>query len=155
MSVVDPASGAARHWATGHTADVAIRAIAPTISALFEEAGRAVADVIADVEQPVDRTIGSWVGLDVSATDLEALAFAWLNELASMANDRAEAVLDVEVDAVHRPRDGGEWRTAGRARFAPYGPGIRARHHVKAVTYHALRARREGEAWSLRAVLDV
>ncbi len=149
------AGGAARrHEALPHTADVGLRAEAPDLRALFEEAAAALAELAADVppgargvEQRVER----------SATDLEGLAFAWLDELIGLADAQGAAVAATTVETVEDL--GGPdatWRLRAHVRLVPYGPdGARPRVGVKSPTYHRLRVEPLDGGWALTAYLDV
>ena len=144
-----------RHEATPHTADVGIRAHAPDLAGLFEEAARAVAEIGADAlpDGPA-ATIGgpsnAGLHIDLEAADLPGLAFAWLNELIGLA-DIHGPLARTEVVAVEALSAGG-WRLRGRAAF---GGGARPRLDIKSATLHGLVVERAGDGWRLAAYLDV
>lgn len=143
-----------RHEALPHTADVGLRAEAPDLPALFEEAAAALAELAADVPpgiRGVERRV------ERSATDLEGLAFAWLDELIGLAETAGAAVAGTTVEAVEE--HGGPdapWMLRARVRLVPYGPeGARPRLGVKSPTYHGLRVEPHDGGWTLTAYLDV
>ena len=143
----------ARRWheAVDHTADVGLRAAAPDVDGLFEEAASALAEVSADVvgADPLHSEI-----VDIMAVDLEGLLFRWLNELIGLAEVRGEALVRTEVSSVERGPAG--WAARGRAWFAPFdATGVRPRLQVKAVTLHRLRVARGRDGWTLEAYLDI
>lgn len=137
-----------RHETIPHTADVGIRAEAPDLAGLFEEAAMAVAEIAADARAGAPAEAGPTI--ELAAADLPGLAFAWLNELIGLADihgplDRAE------VAAVEAVPDGG-WRLRGCAAF---GAGARPRLDIKSATYYGLVVERAGGGWRLTAYLDV
>lgn len=143
-----------RHETLPHTADVGLRAEAPDLPALFEEAAAALAELAADVPpgiRGVERRV------ERSATDLEGLAFAWLDELIGLAEAAGAAVAGTTVEAVEE--HGGPdapWMLRARVRLVPYGPeGARPRLGVKSPTYHGLRVEPHDGGWTLTAYLDV
>ena len=143
-----------RHEALPHTADVGLRAEAPDLPALFEEAAAALAELAADVPPAgagVERRV------ERSATDLEGLAFAWLDELIGLADAAGAAVGATTVEGVeeHGGPDA-RWVLRARVRLVPYGPGgARPRVGIKSPTYHGLRVEPHDGGWALTAYLDV
>jgi len=143
-----------RHEALPHTADVGLRAEAPDLPALFEEAAAALAELAADVP-PGARGVERRV--ERSAVDLEGLAFAWLDELIGLGEAEGSAIGPTTVEAVGE-HGGPEapWLLRARVRLVPYGPdGARPRVGVKSPTYHGLRVEAHLGGWALTAYLDV
>jgi SHS2 domain-containing protein len=139
-----------------HTADVGLEATAADLPALFEEAGRALAEVAADF--PSEALSSPQEGVEVEARDLVALAYAWLNELVTRAEVEHAALVVVRVDAVEGPLDdpSGPWRLRARIGFRPFrDPDVRPRRQVKSATFHGLVVQQHGNGWLLRAYLDV
>jgi SHS2 domain-containing protein len=83
------------HEILAHTADAGIAARAPGLPALFEEAAAALGELAADVEPgaPRDR-----VPVELTASDVVALAYDWLNELIGLADARSAAVAGTRVE---------------------------------------------------------
>ena len=158
-----------------HTADTGLRAWAPDLPGLFEEAAAAVAEIAAEVPakaradsasgMPGDGIAigvpggGTVVGADegrilLDAPDLVGLAFAWLNELVGLADVRHAALAGTCVQRVGVAAGG--CQIEARAWFVDRAaPGVRLRHDVKSATYHGLAVEREGRTWSLTAYLDI
>lgn len=139
------------HRALSHTADVGFRAAAPDAAGLFEEAAAALADLGADVgtAQHLEPQ-----AVEVSAEDLTALMFSWLNELIGLAEVRGEAL--VRADASSVAAVGPEWVVRGQAWFAPFdGTDVRPRVQVKAATLHRLRVVPAAEGWRAEAYFDI
>ena len=158
-----------RHEILAHTADAGVGARAPDLPGLFEEAAAALAELAADVDPgvPTDE-----VEVVLEAADLVGLAYAWLNELISLADARSAAIAGARVEAAAvgrapRPADGRDGGVAERGEerqavlratvaLVPFGRGARARLDVKSATYHRLAVERgPGGGWTLTAYLDV
>jgi SHS2 domain-containing protein len=143
------------HEIIPHTADTGLRAWASDLCGLFEEAAAALAEIAADVSQvPLSADQQDAVPIILEAEDLAGLAFAWLNELVSLADVRRAALAGTSVQRV----DSAPGRCGLRA-LARYierdTPGVRPRHDVKSATYHGLVVEGEAGGWSLTAYLDV
>jgi SHS2 domain-containing protein len=135
-----------------------LRAEAPDLPGLFEEAASALADASADRGPGDERpSPGAEAAIDLAAADLAALAFAWLNELIGLAQSRGEALSRAVVTEVEQEPDG--WRLRGRAAFVPFARrgrgGPRARVDVKSATFHRLAVRPARGGWEMTAYLDV
>ena len=151
---------ARRHELVGHTADVGLRAGAPDLDGVFEEAALALAEAAADVDAPASGRDGgdeSAERVELEADDLAGLAYAWLNELIGLAQSRGQALAGTTVEAVEETDPG--WRLSARARFTPYAEGgatgARARLDIKSATFHRLEVRSTRDGWHLVAYLDV
>jgi len=159
------ARGERSHEALPHTADAGIRACALDLPALFEEAAAALAELAADVAPGVRPT--SETRIQLHATDLAALAFAWLNELIGLSDAGRGPLSATAVDRIAHPAPGRSadasepgpahgWELAGRAWFAqPNSDRVRPRVDVKAATFHGLTVEESSDGWSLIAYLDV
>ena len=134
---------ARRHSFGEHVGEVLLQMEAPTIRVLFEEAGLALAELLA--ESVEDRSIGTEERVDLEERDHGALLVAWLNELI-FRSERTKLVYDdlrVDVRGTrlaaairgHRPR--------------------RARTAVKAATMHDVHVDEGQDGFSASVVLDV
>ncbi len=130
-----------------HTADVGLDAWGDTLGELFQVLAEGLIDVICPRTQAVPtehRTIS------VSAEDLEALAVDFLSEIAFILQTDRFAIASVSVGSI------GENEVEAEIAGERYDPN---RHEfnteVKAVTYHQLTLKREGERWTGRVILDV
>lgn len=134
----------ARHHFEDHTGEVRLCVEAPTLAALFEEAGRALAELMLD-ESGERSPEAQTVSLD--ARDRAALLVQWLNELIFLSETHERvyteisvaAVSDIHLDATVRGVFPEVLRTA-----------------VKAATLHEARVEQEpdGHCWA-QVVLDV
>jgi SHS2 domain-containing protein len=130
-----------------HTADVGVRAWAPSSEGVFEEAAKAVFSLICD-PLTIDQTDTSDVRLEADGRDL--LLAAWLNELIYLFEAKRTLFVDfelVELDDTHLVA-----RVTGE-RLDP------ARHAicggVKAATLHQLSLNEGPNGWEAFVILDV
>lgn len=128
-----------------HTADVGLRARAPDITSLFEQATRGLCE-IAGIWQDGS---GTPVEIDVEARDRNGLIVDWLNDVLYVHDAGNVAVCSVEVD------EASENRARGRITVRPLGEGADTAIQVKAVTYHQLEVRQTSTGWSATVFLDI
>ena len=122
---------------------------------MFEEAAAALAELGADVPAGVVVTESSCGTL--TARDLPALAFAWLNELLGRAAALGVALEGGRVERLEPVQPEAEgWELDGIARLVPFGPGAAVfRRDVKAVTFHRLAVEGDARGWTLTAYADL
>jgi len=127
-----------------HTGEVLLKITAPTLPQLFEEAGRALAELMA--EQWTDDPAAATELVVVRALDREALLVEWLNELVFRSETRERVypylrvtgLTDRELQAQIRGAVPNLLRTA-----------------VKAATYHRLQIAPSADGYTATVVLDV
>ncbi|MFQ5877820.1 MAG: archease [Acidobacteriota bacterium] len=132
-----------------HTADIGALVRAATLPRLFENASRALFDLMCDRRRVRPRRR---LRVGVEGTGLEDLLVCWLNQLLYLHETGPWLFARAEVTRVDATRC--------RARGAVLGePFDRSRHvlirEVKAVTYHQVRLVRGRSAWRVRLVFDV
>jgi SHS2 domain-containing protein len=164
-----------------HTADVAVEATAPTLSAVFA----AVADGLTAAScESVPETGGERFGLDETAESREALLFEYLDRLiyerdvrlvlpadhdcrvippddanaATAADTTANPDAATDADTTANPDTttaggGPTWTVEASARAVPLAD-VAARE-VKAVTYSEMALERRGADWYAYVVFDV
>jgi SHS2 domain-containing protein len=133
----------AGHAFVEHTSEVELRLHAPTLPALFVEAGRALAELMLG-EREGAATVNDEVR--VTAPDREALLAAWIDELVFRAETRKAVFTRFAITHL----DDGEIvaEIAGIAE-----PVLKTA--VKAATFHRLRVAQEEGRWVATVVLDV
>ena len=132
-----------------HTADAGAVVRGATLPRLFENASRALFDLICD--RRAVRPLRS-VRLAVRGSSLEDLLVRWLSELLYRLDTEDLLFTSFTIARVDRKL----LRARGRAR----GERIdRSRHRlkreIKAVTYHQIKLVRGRSAWRVRLVFDV
>jgi SHS2 domain-containing protein len=138
-----------------HTADVAVEATGPTLSAAFAAAADGLAAAMCD-EIPDS---GERFDLEVRAESREALLFDYLDELIYQRDVRGVLPVDNEVEIREGASDdgdrerGSEWLATGSARGVPLA-GLGARE-VKAVTYSEMALEETDDGWRAYVVFDV
>jgi len=130
-----------------HTADLRIRVRASDLPSLFENAGHALFDIIADINtvQPARRR-----RLSIQGADLEELMVNWLSELHYQFEVhglllRRFSVLSLD-DRSLRAQVQGEAYDPDRHRL---------KTDIKAVTYHQLEIAQVGGEWQAAIIFDI
>ncbi|HEU4975665.1 MAG TPA: archease [Baekduia sp.] len=124
-----------------HTAELELHINAPTEEAVFEDALRALAELVHDGARRERATFE----VELSARDRAMLLAEWLDELVFRAETEG-----LVPEAVERLRlDDGRLTATVRAHHGE------PRHLVKGVTYHRLDFERAGDECHACVVLDV
>jgi SHS2 domain-containing protein len=143
----------ASHRSLDHTADAGVEIDAPSREALFAEAAIALADTltpIVGVGGTVERV------LELEAADDELLLVDFLNEILFLFETEGL----VFAGAAVRLEGGGEASSPVRLRATLRGEEYDEAKHplrslIKAVTYHGLSVRRQGERFAGRVLFDL
>lgn len=146
MTVAVPTSGdqpAGAHSFEEHTGEVRVRLSAPTFAGLLVEAGRALAELLAD-EAPGELQAAERV--DLRDVDRAALLVHWVNELIFLSETRKRVYSGLEV------RSAGDREVVAEVRG---WPASRVRTAVKAATFHGLKVTQGPDGFSAEVVLDV
>ena len=130
-----------------HTADLGIRVHGAGPKELFENAARAMYDLIgaeAAGEGGDRRRIG------VTGADWPDLMVNWLRELLYLWNGEGLLVTAVAIDVI------GEIELAATVAVAAFDARRNAiGHEIKAVTYHQIQVVQGPETWTARIIFDV
>jgi SHS2 domain-containing protein len=129
------------------TADCGIQVFGEDLKALFENAGQALFDLVADVslvnpsvEYPVQ----------VSGSDWPDLMVNWLRELLYFWTGKELLVKEIEVTEIL------EYQLSARLRIEAFNPKQhRLNHEIKAVTYHRIQVTKTPTGWEAIVVFDV
>ncbi|AHF99907.1 hypothetical protein HALLA_15030 [Halostagnicola larsenii XH-48] len=144
-----------------HTADIAVAATGPTLEAVFES----VADGLAGAScERVPETGGERFSLSVTAENLEALLFDYVDELIYLRDVRLELPVDnqvdgIAVDSADESTAGGEsaddsaYSLEATARGVPLSDVVA--REIKAVTYSEMRLEETDDGWEAYVVFDV
>lgn len=134
----------ASHAFEEHRGELEIRVDAPTLPALFAEAGRAVAEAMQGTPLEPPTAWSDEVVLD--GADREALLVEWLNEL--VLRSEVAKVLFTDLDITHLS-DRKLVATIRGTRLA------RLRNPIKAATYHDLFIAERPGGFTATVTLDV
>ena len=136
--------GDAGHSFVEHTSEVELHLHAPTLPALFAQAGRALAELMLGEGSPAQETVTAEVS--VTAPDREALLAAWIDELIFQGETRKAVFTSFEIT---RLDDG-----AITARLQGIAEPV-LKTAVKAATFHDLRIAAAHDGFVATVVLDV
>ena len=133
-----------------HTADAKFRAYGATIEEAFENAARAMFNVMIDTK-PVLSEVSE--NIELTAADLDGLLVDWLSELLYLFEVEAVVFADFSISSIHM--DNGEYSLLATA----YGEPIDLMRHqfnteVKAVTYNELKITELDQEWVVQVVVD-
>ena len=130
-----------------HTADAGLAATGQSQAELFASAGEGLAALLCEPDGIRERAS---LELEASAPDLESLMVAWLSEINYRFEVDRFAFRSFQVSEVSDNRI----RATGRGeRIDP--SRHRIGEQVKAITYHQLEVRRDGDQWSARVIVDI
>ncbi len=122
-----------------HTADLLVEVEGDSLEGLFEEAGKAMFELIGECKGEGDEFT-----VDVSDPSKEGLLVKWLTELLAEhdATRHLFRKFKVKINRTH---------LVGQA-FG--GDGV-VKDSIKGVTFHELRIWREGKTWKARILFDI
>jgi SHS2 domain-containing protein len=127
-----------------HTADVGVRARAPSLEGVFEQATYGLLEISGAYQEGE----GAEVRIEVSARDLPAVLVDWLSEVLYAQDARDAIVTKVSVTTVHPGSAVGSIALRDR-------PGMLEGTAVKAITYHQLKVAQEDGEWVAEVYVDV
>ena len=129
------------------TADCGIQVFGEDLKALFENAGLALFDLIADI-----RLVKSSFEypIQVSGSDWPDLMVNWLRELLYFWTGKELLVKEIEVTEIL------EFQLRARIRVEPFNSAQhRLNHEIKAVTYHRIQVTNPPTGWEAIVIFDV
>ncbi len=130
-----------------HTADLGLRATAPTLPELFAEMGRCLFAAVLD--NPFEIRSIDQIELDVPGSNLEDLMFDFLREI--LYRFEVGGFLSGEFD-VQQNENGLHVVIRGEA-FDSARHVLS--HEVKAVTYHELKVVQDDQSWLAEVIVDI
>jgi len=130
-----------------HTADVGIRATANSLAGLFAEAARGLFSLIVTDAETIREL--QETRIEINGDELEYLLFDWLSEL--LYRYETEKLLFRRFDVAIDPQG---------LHAICYGEPVAAERHeldheVKAITYHDLIVKRDGDDWLAEVIVDI
>jgi SHS2 domain-containing protein len=132
-----------------HTADLGLRATAPTLQLLMADAGRGLFEIITGGLGQIRPRPDRAERFDVAGTDPTWLLFDWISELHAAFELRRMlfCTFDVSIDAhgLHATAHG-----------EPYDPARHTlAHEIKAITQHELSVVETAGGWEARLIIDI
>ncbi len=129
------------------TADCGIQVFGEDLTALFENAGLALFDLIADISRI---NSGFEYPIQVSGSDWPDLMVNWLRELLYVWTGKELLVKEIEVTEIL------EYRLSATLRVEAFNAGKhRLNQEIKAVTYHRIQVTDTPTGWEAIVVFDV
>lgn len=130
-----------------HTADIGLRIRATTLDELFEDAARGLFSLLIDDLETIRPTIEKTVQLTSDSWDM--LLFDWLDHLLYLFDAERLALSEFDVTVQ-------EFKLSAKVR----GESLDLTRHplaheVKAITYHGLFVRRNGNDWLAEVIVDI
>jgi len=134
-----------------HTADVYIAAYGSTLEEAFENAARAMLEVMTD---PASVEVERRLGIKVEGFDVESLLYNWLEEL--LFHFDSEGLLFSEVKVKRIARENEKYILEAEVGGEAFDPNKHeSRTLVKAATYHMMEVLKTDEGYVLKFVLDI
>ena len=130
-----------------HTGDLGIRVWAANVEEIFQEAARALFDIITDLDKVEVRITRE---ITVQGLGRDELLVAWLSELLYLHEVEGLLFCDfalIEID---------ERNVKGVAKGEKYHEGRHAiKTSIKAVTYHQLEIKEKDGLWQAQVIFDI
>lgn len=127
-----------------HTADVGVRARAPSAEGVFEQATLGLLEIIGALRPGV----GSAVEVNVEGRDLGAVLVGWLEEVLYLQDAKDNVITRLEVlEVSDESARGTVWVRKRQASLEGTA--------VKAVTYHQLEVGRSKKGWTAQVFFDI
>lgn len=129
-----------------HTADIGLRAQAPTFEEMLAEAGVGLVSITLDIEGVSPK---QQYPIAAKGDDRESLLVNWLNEVLFYTDGKQVGLARFDV----KSSDG--FTAAGVAWGEPRQPRHVSKLIVKGVTYHQLRVVHRPDCWMCEVYLDI
>ena len=132
-----------------HTADLGLRATAPTLERLMADAACGLFEIIAGDLGPIRPRHAHAERFNVAGTDPTWLLFDWISELHAAFELRRMLFcgFDVSIDAA------GLHATAQGEPYAPARHSLA--HEIKAITQHELSVVETADGWEATLIVDI
>ena len=134
-----------------HEADMGIRCTGSTLGEAFEEGGRALFELMVDIDAVKPSQA---VEIECEAPGVPELFVEWLNELLSQKDIKEMFFSDFKVSSIEKKND--KYQLAAKA----FGEPIDLKRHgvkieAKGATYAGLKYEEKGGMHTLQCIIDV
>lgn len=130
-----------------HTADIGIKVRGLSLKELFENAARAMFDLIVDLDTVKTR---NQMAIEIKGGELEELLADWLRDLLYRYNGDKYLLKEFKIEKISpgalKARVRGEKLDMSRHSL---------RREIKAVTYHDLKIRKLNRQWQAQIIFDI
>ncbi|MEM3585712.1 MAG: archease [Candidatus Jordarchaeaceae archaeon] len=134
-----------------HTADIKVEAYGETINEAFQEAARALSEVITDTSKvrPIIRR-----KIEIEAEDLQALLYEWLEKFIYLFDSEGLVFSEFNVETIQQKE--GKLKLKGEAAGEEFDENKHVqRTAIKAATYHEMKIEQKPKKTVLEFVLDI
>lgn len=133
-----------------HTADIGIAAYGKNKKEVFINVAKGMFEIIAGENKNLKENFYGKIKLE--ADNLEGLLFAWLNELLYIGETRLVILNKFQIKELSDYQIKAE---VGGTKINP--PSIKIEKEIKAVTYHRLEIKKDGESglWRAQVIFDI
>lgn len=133
-----------------HTADIGIAAYGKNKKEVFINVAKGMFEIIAGENKNLKENFYGKIKLE--ADNLEGLLFAWLNELLYIGETRLVILNKFQIKELSDYQIKAE---VGGTKINP--PSIKIEKEIKAVTYHRLEIKKDGESglWRAQIIFDI
>lgn len=134
-----------------HTADVKVEAYGRTINEAFQEAARALSEIMTDTSK-IRPTIRKKI--EVEAEDLQALLYEWLEKFIYLFDAEGLIFSEFTVESIKRVE--GKFKLKGEAAGEEFDEKKHLqRTAIKAATYHEMKINQSPKKTVLEFVVDI
>ncbi|MFB0560577.1 MAG: archease [Candidatus Lokiarchaeia archaeon] len=134
-----------------HTADIKVKAYGKTLNEAFQEAARALFEVMTDTSKIYPNIRRK---IDVEAEDLEALLYVWLEEFIYLFDSEGLVFSEFKVESIQQTE--GRYKLEGEAHGEEFDEEKHPqRTEIKAITYHEMKIKQAPEKTVLEFVFDI
>ena len=130
-----------------HTADLGIKVRGLSLKELFENAARAMFDLIVDLDTVKTR---NQITIEIKGGELEELLADWLRDILYRCNGDEYLLKEFEIEKISpeglKARVRGEKLDMSRHSL---------KREIKAVTYHDLKIRKLNYEWQAQIIFDI
>ncbi len=133
-----------------HTADIGLIAYGKNKEQVFINAARGMFEIIAGGTKNLKDNFYDKIKLE--ADNLEGLLFAWLNELLYIGETRLVILNKFQI------KDLSDYQIEAEIEGIKINPpSVKIEKEIKAVTYHRLEIKKDGESglWSAQVIFDI
>jgi len=133
-----------------HTADIGIAAYGKTKREVFINTAKGIFEIITGGNKTFKENFCDKIKLE--ADNLDGLLFAWLNELLYISETKLVILSRFKIKELSDYHIEAE---VGGAKINP--PSVKIEKEIKAVTYHRLEIKKDGESglWRAQVIFDI
>lgn len=134
-----------------HTADIKVKAYGKTLNEAFQEAARALFEIMTDTSK-ITPTIRRKI--EIEAEDAQALLYEWLEEFIYLFDAEGLVFSEFSVESIQQTE--GRYKLKGEAIGEEFNMEKHPqRTEIKAITYHEMKIKQAPDQTILEFVFDI